>query len=129
MNIAQRIATAILMACMLLSTTGCGAILLGGAGVAGTYAYLNGQSKGTYNASLTKSYEASLAACKALQIPVTLQTKNGASAQVEGKLSGDTVYISLKLIGDNLTQITVRVGLMGNESASHRIHNAIRERL
>jgi len=114
---------------MCFSAAGCGAVIVGGAAAAGTYFYLDGQSKGTYSVSLNKAYEASLAACKELEIPVTEQNKKLSSATIKGKLSGDTVTISLKLVGDNITEITVRVGLMGNESASHRIHKTISKHL
>lgn len=118
----------LLICAMSISAAGCGAIIVGGAAAAGTYFYLDGQSRGTYSVSLNKAYEASLAACKELEIPVTEQSKKLSSATVTGKLSGDTVTISLKLVGDDITEITVRVGLMGDESASYRIQKTISKR-
>jgi len=121
--------TAPILAVLLIVCSGCGAVIVGGLSAAGTYVYLDGQSEATYDASLSRAYKASLRACKDLGIPVTTQTMDGASAKVEGKLSGDTVILSLKLVGDGLTQITVRVGLLGNENQSRRIHNAIKKHL
>ncbi|MUM77558.1 DUF3568 family protein [Pseudodesulfovibrio sp. F-1] len=126
--ITRAVATALLLV-TLLGSAGCGAILLGGAAAAGTYVYFDGQAKNTYNASFQKAYDASLAACRELTIPVTSETRDGTSGKITGKLSGDTVIISLKLVGDNLTEITVRVGLIGNESASRRIHATISRHL
>lgn len=126
--ITRAMATALLLATLLLSA-GCAAILVGGAAATGTYVYLDGQAKNTYSASLQKSYDASLAACRELTIPVTSTAKDGTSGKITGKLSGDTVIISMKLVGDNQTQITVRVGMFGNESASRRIHAAISRHL
>jgi len=125
----RQITAAILISIMCFFTAGCGAVIVGGAAAAGTYYYMDGQAKGTYNSSLNKAYNAAQAACKELQIPVTELSKNGASASVIGSLSDDTVTISLKLVGDNITEITVRVGLWGNEESSHRIQNAIAKRL
>jgi hypothetical protein len=129
MKTVTRAIAAMLLSAMLLCSAGCGAILLGGAAAAGTYVYLDGQAKNTYKASLQKSFDASMAACKELSIPVTSESKDGSSAKIVGKLSGDTVYITMKLVGDNLTEISVRVGLFGNESASRRIHATIARRL
>lgn len=127
-TIRKSVATLILCT-MLLGTAGCGAIIVGGAAAAGTYAYLNGQAKGTYSTSIAQAFDASLTACKELGIPVTSQSMSGAKGTIRGKLSGDTVTIDLKLVGDTITEITVRVGLWGNEAASHRIHNAISQKL
>lgn len=129
MTPAKHFLSTMLLCALCLCTAGCGAVIVGGAAAAGTYFYMDGQTKGTYNTSLNKAYEASLAACKDLQIPVTAQSKDGADAKVVGKYYSDEVTISLKLVGDNQTEITVRVGLLGNESASRRINNAINERL
>ncbi|MFH1913244.1 MAG: DUF3568 family protein [Pseudomonadota bacterium] len=127
-TITRATATALLLVTLLCSA-GCGAILLGGAAAAGTYVYLDGQARNTYSASLQQGYDASLAACRELTIPVTSKAKDGTSAKITGKLSGDTVIISMKLVGDNLTQITVRVGMFGDESTSRRIHATISRHL
>lgn len=108
---------------------GCGALILGGAAAAGTYVYFDGQSKNTYHTNLNTAYRASKQACTALSIPITREAIDGRSATVEGRLSGDTVTISLQSVGEQLTTITIRVGLFGDESTSLRIHTAIRERL
>ena len=125
----RQISAPLLVSAMRFCAAGCGAIIVGGAAAAGTYAYMNGQAKGTYSTGINAAFDASLAACKELGIPVVKQSLSGADADIEGKLSGDTVTISLELVGDNLTEIVVRVGLWGNESASRRIHNAIGRRL
>jgi hypothetical protein len=129
MQTLSRTLATLLLSAMLLCSAGCGALILGGMAAGGTYVYFDGQAKGTYEATLQRSYDATLAACKALDIPVTSRSMDGASAKIVGKLSGDTVYITMSLVGDNLTEISVRVGLFGNESASRRIHNNISTRL
>jgi len=114
---------------MLLATAGCGAILVGGGAALGTFAYVNGEATGTYDTSLDKAFAASKAVCAELGIPVLKEEKDNSSAKIQGKLNGDTVIISLELVGEDITEISVRVGLWGNESASRRIHNAITFRL
>ncbi|MGL1863383.1 MAG: DUF3568 domain-containing protein [Pseudodesulfovibrio sp.] len=119
----------LLISAMLASMTGCGAMIVGGVAAAGTFAYVNGDAKGTYFTSLPNAIDASLATCKELGIPVTKQTTDASSSEILGKLYGDMVTITLDLVGEDLTEITVRVGLWGNESASRRIHHAISQKL
>lgn len=129
MNILHH-ATALLLVCALLTgLAGCGAVIAGGAAATGTYAYMTGKAQGTYDASLDKSHAASLVVCKEMGIPVLMERKGDTTSEIKGKLSDDSVTIDLKLVGKNLTEITVRVGLMGNENASRRILGAISQRL
>ncbi len=120
--------TAVLCALPLLFG-GCGAVIVGGAAAGATYAYVNGQAKAMYNVDLNTAYRASIDALHDLSIPVVEERKTADEATVEAKLSGDTVTVSLDAVGEDATEITVRVGLMGNKTSSARIHKAIRERL
>lgn len=124
------ITAALLVTALLSGMAGCGAVLVGGGAAAiGTYAYVNGQAQGTYSTDVATAYTAAQTACKELGIPITRESKSATSAEIQGKLSGDRVTISLKLVGDSITEISVRVGLWGNEDASRRIHNLISQRL
>lgn len=129
MNTAKQFTASLFVCAMCFCTAGCGAIIVGGAAAAGTYYYMDGQAQATYSTSLNKAFDASLAACKQMGITVTKQSKTGASAEISGVLSGDTTTISLKLVGDNITEITVRIGLWGNEESSRRLQKAIRNGL
>ncbi len=129
MNKAGQLIAAFVVCAICFCTTGCGVIILGGAAATGTYKYINGQASGTYNASLDKAFKASLSACRELNIPVTEETKDEKSAKIKGKLSGDTVTISLNSISEDMTEISVRIGLWGNENSSRRIHNSIGQKL
>lgn len=122
--------SAFLLLTTLLACAGCGAVILGGGAAAvGTYAYVNGQATGTFDASIAQAFDASIAACGELGVPVVRKVKDGSSGEIRGKLSGDSVTITLKLVGDGLTEISARVGMWGNESASRRILSAISQRL
>ncbi|WP_157871354.1 DUF3568 domain-containing protein [Pseudodesulfovibrio piezophilus] len=115
------ISIAVLLACM----AGCGAVIAGSAAALGTYVYIDGQTQGNYETDLPTAFAASLNACADLSIPVTRETRETTSGTIEGVLSGDRVHISLDLKAENVIRITVRVGLVGNENASRRIHSAI----
>lgn len=129
MKILQYSVASLLVCAMCFLTVGCGAYIAGGVASAGSYYYLDGQARATYNTSLDAAYNASVSACGEMGITVTDQVMKVASAKVIGKLSNDMVTISLKLIGDNITEIIVRVGIWGNEESSRRIQKEISSRL
>lgn len=126
----MRIRFAAAVVCLALFVmSGCGAIIVGGGAALGTYAYVNGEATGTYDATLDKAFAASKSACAEYGIPILKEEKDKSSAKLQGKLNGDTVIISMELVGEDITEISVRIGLWGNESASRRLHNAISFRL
>lgn len=114
----------LLIAC-LLPLAGCGAVLVGSAVGAGTYVYVDGSVEGTYATTLDQAVTATRAALAELSIPLTRQSRDGNEAEIRGKLSKDPVTIDLELVGADLVEISVRVGLAGNRTASQRIHAAI----
>lgn len=112
-------------------SSGCATLLVGGAAAVGTYTYAMGQLKHTYAVNLDRSYKATLAACKSLKLSIAKTEKELSSASVTCK-DGDTdVWISLKSLPENPkhTEISVRVGVLGDEAASKKIHEAIRAKL
>ncbi|WP_018124791.1 DUF3568 family protein [Desulfovibrio oxyclinae] len=124
----MRIKNLVLAMMLLLSAvavTGCGAIIAGTAAATGTYVYVDGQAKADYRASLGRTYDASLAACRSLGMNITGQEIDGDSASISADYRGDTIWIRLSLEGDNFTQVSVRVGLLGDKVQSRRIHDSI----
>lgn len=105
--------------------TGCAALVVGGAAALGTYTYTAGQMKRTYNANLDKSYAAAISGCESLQLPIFKKEKKLSSASITTQDAERDVWISLKAITSSTTEITVRVGYLGDEFASKRIHEAI----
>lgn len=122
--------TLLLLSCLLsLGAAGCGAVLVGSAVGAGTYVYMDGKVTGTYAATMDDAIRASRAALADLSIPLTAERRDGDEAELRGKLSRDTVSVDLELVGADLVEISVRVGLAGNRTASQRIHAAIGKHL
>ena len=124
----KHLMAAILIAATAFVCSGCGAILLGGAAAAGTYVYMDGQAEREYSAPLKAVFNASLSACKALGIPVTSSSLTNADGSIKGDYGSDPIWITMEQNG-NLVKVKVRVGLLGNENNSRRIHNAIAQRL
>lgn len=118
-----------LMIILVLLSTGCAALVVGGAAAVGTYTYVAGQLQRTYNANLDATYQATLAGCEALGLPVQDKQKQLSKASVK-VLDGDReAWISLTAQSSTTTEVSIRVGYLGDELASRRIHEAIQARL
>lgn len=122
------------MACGLawaLSSAGCTALMVAGAGAAGVagYAYLEGKREKTYPYPITQTWPAVSEAVKSLELPVLQETADGLGARLEGRTAqGEKVAVTLTPKGD-ATEVQIRVGVFGDENASELILAAIEERL
>lgn len=114
---------------LVLLSTGCAAVVVGGAAAVGTYTYVAGHLKKTYNTNLDNSYKAALAGCEALGLPIVEREKQLSTASVKAQDGDRNVWITLKAQSSTTTEISVRVGYLGDELASRRIHEAIAARL
>ncbi|NCC24301.1 MAG: DUF3568 family protein [Deltaproteobacteria bacterium] len=106
------------------SLTGCGALLLGGAAAGGTYSYVSGRMKVDHSAGLDVTYAAAKGACDKLNLNITSSSKDLTSASIVAKDGDREVWINLKYKSDTVTHVEIKVGLMGDENASHRIYQA-----
>lgn len=118
-----------LMILLVLLSTGCAALVVGGAAAVGSYTYVAGQLERTYNANLDATYQATLAGCEALGLPLQDKQMQLSKASVK-VIDGDReVWISLAAQSSTTTKVSIRVGYLGDELASRRIHDAIQARL
>ena len=121
-----------LMASLLALMSGCVLFVAGaaaGAGVAG-YAWVNGEVKTTEAASLDRTWNATLAAMKDLEFPVTSQAKDALEADLMARnASNASINIKLRKLDKASTEIRIRVGTFGDESLSRTILNKINSRL
>ncbi|GAB1410843.1 hypothetical protein MASR1M90_19970 [Desulfovibrionales bacterium] len=113
----------------LFCTMGCAALVVGGAAAVGTYTYVAGQLVSTYNANLDRTFEATVAGCTSLGLPISSQEKKLSSASVKTMDGDKDVWITLKAKTSSTTEVRVRVGYLGDEFASKRIHDAIQANL
>jgi len=118
-----------LMILLMLMSTGCAALVVGGATAVGTYTYVAGQLKKTYNANLEATYAATVAGCKSIGLPVLEESKQLSQASVKTKDGDRDVWITLKTQSSTTTEVAVRVGYLGDEVTSRRIHDAIGSKL
>jgi len=113
-----------LQGCLLLAV-GAGA----GAGAA-TVAYVKGELKTTYAASLNRTWDATLSALKDLRINVYSTKKDAIEGDIEAtKTDGTKVKINLEPAGPDTTSVRIRVGTFGDEEVSRVINRQIASRL
>jgi len=129
----QKLMILVLLAACPFILTGClAAAAVGGAAAAGagTVAYIKGELKATEEATLNKTWQATVAAIDGLQFLVINKIKDNVSAELEAKTADNkTVKIQLKRVTDNLTDISIRIGTFGDESLSRYILSKIEAKL
>jgi hypothetical protein len=112
----------------LFMLSGCAAVLLGvGAGVGiGTYKYVEGRLSREYPLAFSRAWDATNTALANLQISTSNSLDEGASGKIEAvRRDGTKVSIVLKDMGQNVTSISIRVGILGDRGAAERIHDKI----
>ena len=117
-----------------LLNIGCVAAAVGGAaGVAagaGTIAYIKGELKATEAYSVPKVWAATEKAVDELQLAVTDKYSDAVAGRLEAFTADNKkVRINLKRIGDNITEVTIRIGTFGDEELSRFILSKIEKHL
>lgn len=111
---------------------GCAVALLGagaGAGV-GTYAYVRGELKREYHASLDRTWGATLQALKALELRVEDTQKDRLGGNIKARRGdGTIVKVALEPKASDSTLVRIRIGTFGDRDASERIGKEIEKRL
>lgn len=112
-----------------LSLSGCAAAVGAAAGGAGTYAYLNGRLKEVENHPQSTVIKATKAALEDLKLPITKETDDGNEHTIVAHSADDKITIYLLRQTDNTTEITISVGLLGDEKYSQMILDRIKSHL
>jgi len=122
----------LVLICMSLTLPGCLllAVGVGAGGGAATVAYVKGELKTTYAASLDRTWEATLSALKDLRMNVYSSKKDATGGNIEAtKVDGTKVKIILEPAGPDTISVRIRVGTFGDEEASRVINRQIASRL
>jgi hypothetical protein len=120
---------AVMVGLLFLTMTSCAAVVAGGAGAAAAYTYMAGWLDRDYQAPLDQAYQASLQALQENNINIVEENRDVARATIRAESADQTYWVRLEQKGEELTNISVRAGLMGNEAASKEIHRNIEEQL
>ena len=120
----------LLMVLALFFNTGCAALVIGGAAGAGSYAYISGEMKSNESISLNRAWNATQKAVKKSGFTVTSKEKDDFYAKLVARGAGDKkLTIKLKRQSDNITEIKIRVGMLGDESMSRLIYDEIKKQI
>lgn len=128
----KRALTALISIGILISLTGCAAVVVGAGAGAGTYAYVKGDLIRTYQ----KDYQATLDACMQviddLGISVQSKTTDGVQTTIKAQRKDETpMTVKVKIAGNDWTQLSVRTGYVGlwKKEVSQQFHEYVAQRL
>ena len=98
-------------------------------GVAGAV-YVMGKLQEELNHPIAAVHEATLQGLRDLDLPISEDKADKLAAHVESKLADGThVWVDLDSMADSRTKLTIRVGVVGDESRSRNILTAIKTHL
>ena len=107
------------------SLCSCAAVVVGSAGAAATYSYLEGKVSVSRNVPVDRAYTASIKACKDLDLRIDKRTKNLSEATISGKDGDRPFWIWISSENSVRSKISVRTGLLGDRMASQKIQDTI----
>ena len=114
-------ATVLLGGCMLAA---------GGAGAAGTVAYVKGDLEAVEAKKLDTVYDATKKALEQLELSVSVDTKDKISATIIARDSSDKkITVKLSAATEDSTNISIRFGAFGSETKSGMVLDKIKENL
>ena len=112
--------------------TGCAAALVGGAVVGagtGTYLFINGELKTDYNYGFEKVWSAVEKTVATMRATDVVPAKGIGTGNIESVINGEKVRISVTFKEKTITTVAVRVGMVGDETASRMIQANIADTL
>ena len=110
--------------------TGCAVLVAGSAAGVGTLAYIQGELKDQLPASPGETKAAIAEAVKSLELRQIKIDADNLSGDYDLKTGSDeTVSIRYEKISDRATQISIRVGIFGDENLSRALLDEIKQNL
>ena len=120
-----------LLCCFLIGLSACSKkwVAIGAAAAAvgaGAYYYVKGDLKRNYEAPMDKTWDATVKALEALQINVESKQNDALTGVINGKLAdGKSYTVNVKRLGENLTEVAIRIGTFGDRERAEAIHDKI----
>jgi hypothetical protein len=119
----------IIISLLILSLSSC-ALAVAAGSAAGAALYFRGQLKASRNATLDQAWHASSLAFQVLDLELESKERDGLYAEFIGRRSDERkVVVSLKKLEEDVVQIGIRVGIIGDEEQSRIILSQIERRL
>ena len=127
----RRLQLIALLCCFLIGLSGCSRkwAVIGAAAAAvgtGAYFYVKGDLKRNYEASIDKTWQAAVKSVEDLGLSTESKQNDAFNGVIKGKMAdGKSFTVNVKRLGDNLTEVGVRVGTFGDRERSEVIHDKI----
>ena len=119
----------LLLPCLLIHLSGCGVLILGGA-AAGTVGYVSGDLQATLEGSFTEVVGAADRAISDNSITQVSRKEEPHSVVYELRtIQDDKILLTITRAAAHLTNVTIRVGVFGDEPLSRRVLGEIENRL
>ena len=112
--------------------TGCIAVLVGAGVGAGTYTYVNGELKRSYQAKFDKTLQVCIDILTDLNQPILDKVTDGEKTTIKSeRKDGTPQTIEVSIISKDWTQVSVRTGVVGywKKDISQQFQEFIAERL
>ncbi len=104
------------------------ALVAGAAAGIGGYKYFEGALTIVYNAPFKNTWKASLEAVEGMDLKIEAKNHKLASGKIKAKRADETsVTVSMKYLSSDQTEVTIKVGLFGDEAESNNIKDKIAE--
>lgn len=132
MNKAIRLAAAGVLVASLVVTAGCAVALVAGGAAAGAGAavWYEGALRNTVGYRLDDARESASQTLRKFGDGIIQDTGDAMDRELEGRLAtGEKVSIKLHAVSSTATEVTIRVGIMGDKERSHAILDDILLRL
>jgi len=115
---------------ILITASGCIALLIGAAAGAGGVVYVKGELEKNFDATVAKVHKASIAGLKNLDMFILSDELNVHDASIRSEdAQGKKVTINIDALTERSSKIKIRVGLVGNKMKSQIILDAIERKL
>jgi len=127
----RRLQLVALLCCFLIGLSGCSrkwAVIGAAAAAVGTsaYFYIKGDLKRNYEAPMDKTWQAAVKSVEDLGLSTESKQNDAFNGVIKGKMAdGKSFTVNVKRLGENLTEVGVRVGTFGDRERSEAIHNKI----
>lgn len=115
-----------------LMLSGCAPLVVGGAAVTGgtgTYFYINGELKTDYHHSFDKTWNACEKTVAYMNATDVVPAKEISRGTINAVIDGEDVCFSVEYKAKNLSTVAIRVGIIGDRSASQRLHDKVSDYL
>ncbi len=108
--------------------SGCVPLVVGGAAVGGgtgAYFYINGELKTDYHYSFDTTWNACEKTVAYMNATDVIPVKEISKGTINAIIDGEKVRFVIEYKAKNLTTVAIRVGIVGDRSASQRLHDKV----